>query len=214
MKTTAARPAFPVARWVALAWLAVWLPVYLWKYGGHVFLNLCDIAVILTCVGLWTGHPLLLSSQAVSSLAVDLMWNVDLAARALTGRHLVGGTEYMWDAKWPLWLRALSAFHVALPIVLVWALRRVGYDRRALRWQALVALAALAASRLTLGPEQNQNFAWRDPFLGGAWGPGFVHVGVMWAVLVGAVYWPTHALLRRAMRAAPTSDPRTPGAAR
>ena len=207
------RPVFPVARWIAAGWLAVWLPVYLWKYGWHVFLNLCDIAVILTCLGLWTGHPLLLSTQAVSSLAVDLMWNLDLASRALTGHHLVGGTEYMWDPKWPLWLRALSAFHVALPLALVWALRRAGYDRRALRWQALVALAALVASRLTLGPEQNQNFSWRDPFLGRAWGPGFVHVGVMWVALVGGVYWPTHALLRRSMRWA-SSGPRSPGGAR
>lgn len=189
--------AFPKARWLALAWLAVFLPVYLWKYGWHVFLNLCDIAVILTCLGLWTGNPLLLSSQAVSSLVVDLTWNVDLAARALTGRHLVGGTEYMWDPKWPLWLRALSAFHVVLPPVLIGAVRRTGYDRRALFVQAAVALVVMVVSRLTLGPDENQNFTWRDPFVGRSWGPAAVHVGLTWAVLVAAVYWPTHALLAR-----------------
>jgi hypothetical protein len=192
-------PAFPTARWVALGWLAVWLPAYLWKYGGHVFLNLCDIALILACLGLWTGHPLLLSSQALSSLVVDLTWSADLLARATTGQHLIGGTEYMWDAKWPLWLRALSAFHVALPVVLVWAVRRTGYDRRALPVQALIALAVLIASRLMLGPEENQNFTWRDPFFGRAWGPAPVHVALSWAVLVGAVYAPTHALLSRLM---------------
>jgi hypothetical protein len=190
-------PAFAAARWVAVAWLAVWLPAYLWQYGSHVFLNLCDIAVILTCAGLWTGHPLLLSSQALSSLVVDLAWTVDLLARALTGQHLIGGTEYMWDARWPLWLRALSAFHVGLPPVLVWAVRRTGYDRRALPVLALVALAVLVASRLTLGPEENQNFAWRDPFLSRSWGPAAVHVGLTWAGLVCAVYAPTHALLSR-----------------
>jgi hypothetical protein len=196
------RPVFPKARWVAAAWLAVWLPVYVWKYGGHVFLNLCDIAVILTGVGLWTGNPLLLSSQALSSLVVDLMWSVDLLARALTGHHLVGGTEYMWDAKWPIWLRALSVFHVVLPPLLAWAVRRTGYDRRALPLQALIALVALIASRLTMGPEQNQNFSWRDPFVGRSWGPASVHLGLMWALMVGSVYWPTHALLARLMPAA------------
>jgi hypothetical protein len=192
-------PVFPTARWVALAWLAVWLPAYLWKYGSHVLLNLCDIAVILTCVGLWTGNRLLLSSQALSSLVVDMAWNVDLLARATTGQHLIGGTEYMWDAKWPLWLRALSAFHVGLPVALVWAVRRTGYHRRALPLQALIALVVLVASRVALGPEENQNFAWRDPFLGRAWGQAYVHVGLTWAVLVGAVYAPTHALLSRLM---------------
>lgn len=190
---------FPKLRWVAAAWLAVWLPAYLWKYGWHVFLNLCDIAVILTGVGLWTGNPLLLSSQALSSLVVDLTWNVDLLSRALTGHHLVGGTEYMWDAKWPVWLRALSAFHVLLPPTLVWAVRRTGYDRRALPVQAVIALVVLVASRLTMGPEENQNFAWQDPFFDRSWGPALVHVGLTWAVLVGAVYWPTHALLARVM---------------
>jgi hypothetical protein len=197
--------AFPRARWFALAWLAVWLPAYLWKYGWHVFLNLCDIAVILTCVGLLTGNPLLFSSQAVSSLVVDLAWNVDLVTRALTGHHLVGGTEYMWDAKWPLWLRALSAFHVLLPPALILALRRTGYDRRALGVQSAIALSVMVVSRLTLGPDENQNFTWRDPFLGRSWGPAALHVGLTWAVLVGAVYWPTHAVLKRLLPPAPTS---------
>jgi hypothetical protein len=189
-------------RWAAAAWLAVWAPAYWLYYGPLVFLNLCDIAVILTCVGLWTGNPLLLSSQAVSSLVIDLAWNVDLVARALTGTHLVGGTEYMWDPKWPPWLRALSAFHVLLPPALVLALRRTGYDRRALPVQAAIALVVMIVSRLTLGPDENQNFTWRDPFVARSWGPAAVHVGLTWAVLVAAVYWPTHALLKRVMGAA------------
>jgi hypothetical protein len=195
--------AFDRARWIALAWLAVWLTVYLWKYGWHVFLNLCDIAVILTCVGLWTGSALLLSSQALSSLVIDLTWDLDLAARALTGRHLVGGTEYMWDARWPLWLRLLSAFHIVLPPVLIWALRRAGYDRRAFFLQSAIAAVVLAASRITLGPEENQNFAWADPFFGRSWGPAPVHVGLTWAVLVTVVYGGTHLALARLMPRAP-----------
>ena len=209
-----ARPVFPRLRWAAAAWVAVWLPVYLWKYGWHVFLNLCDIAVIVTAIGLWTGHPLLLSTQAVSSLVVDLAWNVDLVARAVTGEHLIGGTEYMWDPKWPLWLRALSFFHVLLPPVLLGSLRRAGYDRRALAVQAALALAVLIASRMTLGPAENQNFAWRDPFVGRSWGPAPVHVGLTWAVLVAAVYWPTHAVLARVMPAALRGGARSPEEAR
>lgn len=205
---------FPRLRWAAAAWVAVWLPAYLWKYGWHVFLNLCDIAVIVTAIGLWTGNPLLLSAQALSSLVVDLAWNVDLIARALTGAHLIGGTEYMWDPKWPLWLRALSGFHVLLPPVLLYALRRTGYDRRALPVQAALALVVLVASRLTLGPDENQNFSWRDPFTGRSWGAAPVHVGLTWAVLVAAIYVPTHAALRRVMPRALSGDRPNPEAAR
>jgi hypothetical protein len=189
------RPVFPVARWVALAWLAVWVPAYWAFYGPVVFLNLCDIAVILTCVGLWRRSALLLSSQAVSSLVVDSAWILDLAWRGVTGRHLVGGTEYMWDPGYPVWLRALSLFHVALPVTLIWSLRRVGYDRRAPWVQIAIAAVVLAASR-AFGAAENANFAFTDPIFGRSWGPAPVHVAVMLGGLA-AVYALTDQALRR-----------------
>jgi hypothetical protein len=190
--------AFPRARWLALAWLLVWGPAYARGYGWANFLQLCDLAVILTCVGLWRGSPLLLSMQALSSMFIDVAWDLDLAWRALFGRHLMGGTEYMWDARFPLGLRLLSLFHVVWPALLWRALRRVGYDRRALLAQALLALVALGASRL-VRPDANINFAQSDPFTHRAWGPAPVHVGLTAVVLVALVYAPTHALLRRVM---------------
>src|SRR5687768_13171701 len=112
--------AFPALRWAGVAWIAVWAPLYFWRYGPNVFLNLCDVALFLTALGLWRGSPLLLSSQALSSLVVDAAWMIDLAWRAVIGRHLMGGTEYMWDPQYPVWLRALSLFHLLLPVVLVY----------------------------------------------------------------------------------------------
>ena len=190
-------PAFPVARWFGLAWLAVWIPAYWSFYGPVVFLNLCDIAVVLTCVGLWRGSALLLSSQTVSSLVVDLAWVLDLAWRGTTGRHLIGGTEYMWDPGYPAWVRALSLFHIALPIVLIASLRRVGYDGRAPRLQIAIATVVLAASR-AVGAAENSNFAFTDPLFGRSWGPAPVHLGVILAGLL-AVYWITGLALGRAL---------------
>ena len=188
--------AFPTLRWAAVAWLALWVPAYWWHYGPLVFVNLCDVAVVLTCVGLWRGSALLLSSQAVSSLVVDAAWMLDLAWRGVTGRHLIGGTEYMWDAAYPGWVRALSLFHVLLPATLVWALRRTGYDRRALALQSSLALAVLVVSR-GLGPELNANFAFTDPFFGRSWGPAPLHVLAIFGGLA-LVYVPTSIVLRRA----------------
>jgi hypothetical protein len=188
---------FPALRWAALAWLAAWVPAYWAFYGPVVFLNLCDIAVILTCVGLWRGSAFLLSTQAVSSLVVDAAWVLDLAWRAAAGRHLLGGTEYMWDPAYPAWVRALSLFHVLLPVTLVFGLRRVGYDRRAFAAQLALAAAVLAASR-AFGPEANVNFAFTDPVLGRSWGPAPVHL----AVIVGGlavVYAATAFVLRRGL---------------
>ena len=69
--------AFPRMRWAAAAWLAVWIPAYASVWGPRNFLLLCDVAVLLTCAGLWLGSPLLLSSQAVSSILADAVWAMD-----------------------------------------------------------------------------------------------------------------------------------------
>jgi len=181
---------------VALVWLVIWAPAYLVVYGFGNFLQLCDAAVILTCAGLSRGSSLLLSMAALTSLVIDILWDLDLGWRLATGRHWIGGTEYMWESRFPLWVRLLSLFHLVLPVVLLWALRRVGYDRRALGLQSLLALALLMASRC-VGPVANVNFSWRDPFLHASLGPAPVHLAITLAGLWCAVYLPTHAVLSK-----------------
>jgi hypothetical protein len=183
-------------RRAAAAWLVLFVVVYGWAYGAENFIRLCDVAVILTCIGIMTGSALLVSSQAISSLVVDLAWDLDLLSRLLFGRHLIGGTEYMWDPSYPLWVRLMSLFHVVWPPLLFVVLRRLGYDPRGFLLQGAIAAVVLAASRFIL-PGENLNFAFRDPFFHRAWGPAPVHLGLTCAVLVGAVYWPTHLVLRR-----------------
>jgi len=189
---------FPRLRWVAVLWLAVWLPAYWRVWGGANFLHLCDVTVILTCVGLWFGNSLLLSSQAVASLVVDLAWTLDVAWRLVLGKHLIGGTEYMWDARFPLWVRLLSVFHLFWPLLVVWTLRRVGYDRRGWLLQSAIAAVLLVLSRL-LQPALNINFAYRDPLFGRAWGPAPVHLAVILLGAIVVIYWPTHLVLARVL---------------
>lgn len=187
---------FPRLRWAALGWLSVYLPSYTLAYGVVNFLFLCNIAVLLSCLGLWRGSALLLSSQALSSLAVDGFWTLDFLGRLGLGRHLIGGTEYMWDARWPLATRLLSLYHVLLPILLLVCLRRTGYDRRGLALQSAIAILAVTAARLA-GPEANINSSFVDPILKLSFGPAPVHLGVIAGSLVLLVYPLTHALLSR-----------------
>jgi hypothetical protein len=194
-------------RWAALAWLALWAPSYLTTWGWRNFLQLCDVAVIITVVGLWRGSSLLLSSQALSSLLVDALWTIDAAGRLLLGRHLIGGTGYMWDPTFPLPVRLLSLFHVFWPALLLWSLTKVGYDRRALALQTGIAAVVLTLTRIVGDPQKNPNFAFRDPFTGTALGPPAVHVVVCVAALALVAYLPAHLLLSRRYRRASTVTP-------
>jgi hypothetical protein len=186
-------------RWAAAAWLAVWIPAYASVWGPRNFLLLCDVAVLLTCAGLWLGSPLLLSSQAVSSILADAVWAVDAGSRLFLGKHLFGGTEYMWDASFPLAVRLLSLFHLFWPVLLVWAVRRVGYDPRGFGLQIAIAGSLLVVSRFA-GRAANLNFAFRDPIWRLSLEPGPLHLAATLAFLAAVFYLPTHLLLSRAFR--------------
>ncbi len=200
-----ASTAFPVLRWVALLWLIVWLPLYVWGWGWENLVHLCDIAVILACIGLWFGSPLLVSSQALNALLAGFLWCLDAGWRLATGHHLIGGTEYMWDSHYLLGIRLLSLFHIALPLALLWAMQKVGYDPRALPLQTALTAVLLIFSRF-LSPELNMNYAYRDPLFHRAWGPAPFHLAVILAGTIALLYWPTHFLLIRLFPNAQRTD--------
>lgn len=184
-------------RWGALCWLLIWIPAYWHTWGLANFLHLCDIAVVLTCIGLSSNSALLLSSQAVSSLLIDTAWAADAMARFLSGRHLIGGTEYLFDTSFPLWVRMLSLFHIGMPFLLLGALKRVGYDRRGWILQCAIAIPVVVLARLAATPKTNINFVYSDPFFHRIWGPAPLHILAVLVFLAFFVYLPTHLLLCR-----------------
>jgi hypothetical protein len=183
-------------RWVAAIWLLFWFVVYWRSWGALNFLHLCDIAEILACIGFIADSALLISSQAVASLLVDAAWALDAAWTIIFRHHLIGGTEYLFDPSYPLWVRLLSLFHLALPVLLLWALHRLGYDRRGFPLQLGIAFVAFIASRFAPAT-QNINYAFADPFLHRAWDPAPVHVVVAFLFMLVVVYLPTHLVLKR-----------------
>jgi hypothetical protein len=203
--TLSPQPYPRILRWAAIVWLAIWIPAYWHTWGAINFLHFCDIAIVLTCAGFFFESNLLISSQAVASLLVDATWIADLLWQLIFHRHLLGGTEYMFDPQYPLWVRLLSLFHVALPILLLWAMRRNGYDRRGCALQCAVAFVVCIASRFC-NPALNMNYAFTDPFFHRQWGPAPVHVLATFAFMVFAVYLPTHFFLKYWARTASDSQ--------
>ena len=134
------------------AFVAVLVPVYWTHYGPSNFLYFCDLALLMTLVGFWRESPLLVSMPAVGILAPQILWIADFALN-FGGIHLTGMTDYMFDAAKPLYLRGLSLFHGWLPLLLVFSVAKLGYDRRAFKaWTALAWAAMLIAYFCFPGP--------------------------------------------------------------
>ena len=59
---------------------------------------------LLNGIGLGMESPLIFSCAASGSLLFQAIYTVDLAAAVLTGHHIDGGTEYMFDPGLPLFI--------------------------------------------------------------------------------------------------------------
>lgn len=192
-------PRSPIVRshvplWLKIAWtvwLLAWAPVYWRQYGAQNFLFFCDIGNILVGIGLWMESALIFSWVACGLLVIQSLYTIDLAGAVLTGRHLIGGTEYMFDPNLPLFIRLLSLFHVVTPPLLLWAIWRLGYDSRGWKFQTATAWIVVPI-----------NYFWR-PEMNVNWARGFFfreqHVMPGWAYLLGylvgitlLIYLPTH----------------------
>lgn len=178
-------------------WLAVWIPVYWWQNGLQNFLWLCDMASLLLGVALWLESPLVLSAQAVGVLVIQLLWNLDFFAYLLFRVHPIGGTEYMFDTTQPLWFRLFSLFHTAMPPLLLWALTRLGYDRRAWRAQTALTWVVLPITFFFADPAKNINWVVKPFEKAQTVLPPAGYLLAMLVLLPLLLYGPSHWALRR-----------------
>jgi hypothetical protein len=191
--------AMRIPLWMKIAWtlwIAAWAPIYWRHYGAQNFLYFCDLGNFLLLAALWMESRPIFSWQASALLLFQTLYTLDLAGTILTGKHFIGGTEYMFDPGLPLYLRLLSLFHIVTPPLLLWAICRLGYDPRAWTYAALETWIVVPINYFWR-PQYNINWA-RGLFLREQHTvPGFVYLA---AYLVGVpllVYWPTHLALQR-----------------
>ncbi len=175
--------------------LLVLVPVYWAHYGPKNFLWFSDIALLATGAALWLESPLLASMMVLAVLLPELAWNVDFFGRLLTGHRLFGMSAYMFDGATPVYLRALSLFHIPLPVGLVWVVQRLGYDRRALLLQSLLALIVLPVSYWVTDPAENVNWAHGLGSAPQRWLPPRVYLALLTVSFWLVLYLPPHLVL-------------------
>jgi hypothetical protein len=175
-------------------WLIVWIPVYWRQYGVQNFLFFCDIGNVLIGIGLWLESPLIFSWATCGLLLFQSLYTIDLAGALLTGYHLIGGTEYMFDPRLSLFIRVLSLFHVVTPPLLFWAIWKLGYDSRGWKLQTLTTWIVVPINYFWR-PEQDVNWA-RGPFFHQQHAmPGWSYLLGYLVVVPLCIYLPTHLFL-------------------
>jgi len=117
----------------------------------------------------------------------------------------------MLDSSIPLFLRALSLFHGWLPFFLLWSLSRLGYDRRALGAQSVVAIVVLLISYFFAPAPppsaDHPNWAVNINYVFGLDDkhPQTIMARPLWLLFIMAmavgIYLPTHFVLRRLFKA-------------
>lgn len=189
------------------AFCLVLVPFYWHAYGPTNFLYFCDVAVFFALGAVWLEWPILASMPAVGILLPQSLWMADLLAE-IAGLRVTGVTDYMFDAKIPVFLRGLSLFHFWLPILLVWLVWRLGYDRRAVAAWTLLAWGLVLVCYVFLPPPPapsenpllpvNVNYVYGFGDSGPqTWMPQEAYVALMMAVLPLGIFLPTHVILGR-----------------
>jgi len=134
----------PAIKLLLGAWLLLWLPLHLVAYPPSTFLWLCAYGNVLIVAGVCCESRLVVSWQAVALLVPHGLYIADAL-------HHGRATAYLFDPSTPFAVRSLSLFHFAMPAVLLFAVARLGYDRRALPLQLATAVVVFAIS-LAVGP--------------------------------------------------------------
>jgi hypothetical protein len=191
-------PPFPAwLRWAVTLFVAVFVATHALYANLVNLLWLSDVALLGALFALWRRSRLVASMMLLGVVLLDgVGWTLDFLVGGLTGWHPLAATRYMFDASVPALVRGLSLFHLWLPALLLWMVRRLGYDRRALPAQTVLTWALLALSFAATTPDRNLNWVL---------GPGHVQTAVpAWlyllaemAVLPLVFYVPVHILLRR-----------------
>jgi len=178
------------------------VPIYLRAYGPANFLWFSDIALLALVPALWLENGLLVSMLAISVVFFEVLWNLDFFFRLATAKSLIGLSAYMFDPGIPLFIRGLSSFHIALPLLLLWMVHRLGYDHRAFLWQTIVALVVLPFSYRVSNARENVNWVYGLGENPQRILPAPLFVILLMLLFPLAVYLPTHLLFARIFRAA------------
>lgn len=203
------RPLLPL--WLKLAYtlfVLILVPVYWLELGVGNFLWGSDIALLVLVIGLWRESRLLISMMGVGVLIPEIYWMIDFFSHLVAGKDVIGldATAYMFAKEKSLLVRSMSLFHIFLPMVILFALNRLGYDSRAFPAQIVFSWIVLALSYFLTEPAKNINWVFGITEVPQTWMPELVYLFLVMMFFPLVIFWPTHIVLRKLFSAPQGKD--------
>jgi hypothetical protein len=158
-ETLSSRAVFPLwLKIAAAAYLCGFIIIQAYNFGFSNFLW-------FSCLGLiGMTFALLFESRKLASMMLlmvfipdEIIWGSDFFTALVTGWHPFGATAYMFDAQYALFIRTMSLFHIVVPIVLVWMVYKLRYDRLAFLAQSLFSAVIFVVTYNVTEPASNIN---------------------------------------------------------
>lgn len=163
-------------------------------YGWENILWFSHMALILLFIGIVFDKHVFISMAGISVFVFHSLWTLMFLTQLLTGAR-IGAVAYMFDGATPLFLRSVSLFHVVTPPLILYLLKKIGYDERAYGLQKLWGGFVIILTAI-IDPGKNINWVY---------GPGspqnilpeFIYIPLLIFALIHIVYLPTHAFFRK-----------------
>ena len=184
--------------WLKAAWTVMVLAIILiyWRHKGPAnFLWFSDLAMFALVVGLWLESAYVVSLAACLVVLPEVLWSVSFFSRLLHLPRVIGLADYMFDGNTPLWLRAVSLFHLPLLVLIVWSPWKLGYDTSVFPVVVLITWIVLLVTRWLTKPEPNINHVYRLPLAAGASLSPVQHMLLLMIAVPLALQLPGHLLL-------------------
>jgi hypothetical protein len=201
-------PRLPLGLKIFMVGFSLVLAVYASaQQGPWTLFYICDVALFLATIGICSERSLPVSMAAVGVLVIQGLWVADLLLTAMD-LSPVQMTGYMLSDNVSIYKRLLSLFHAWLPLVLLYAIWRLGYDARAFWYWTVLSSVVLAISYLFLprppAPVNDPLMAVNVNYVFGLYMsapqkrmPELVWLGGMVVMLPLCFFLPAHLLLNR-----------------
>lgn len=193
-----------ISLWIKIPYtlfVVVLVPVYWIRYGPANFLWFSDLGLFGTLAALWFESRFLVSMMTTGVLLFDIVWNFIFFRKLIAGGGAAGLVGYMFDPRISVFIRALSLFHIGLPVVQLWSLGKLGYDASAWKYQVVVGWIVLSLTYAVTDPEQNINWVFGVTEVPQKWLPAHLYLAALMVIYPTLVCFPTHKVLETLFKA-------------